>query len=81
VHPLLREAEVIPNIVKRKKDIVLKIGKAYAKREAKVFIDGEPIFSGSISSQGDIKIRRGSQAAKKIAEAIAEGANVVVRIA
>ena len=80
VHPLLREAEVIPNIVKRKKDIVLKIGKAYAKREAKIFIDGEPIFAGSISSQGDIKIRRGSQAAKKIAEAIAEGASVVVRI-
>ncbi len=80
VHPLMMETEIVPNIIKRKKDIVLKIGKAYAKREAKVFIDGQPIFAGSISSQGEIKIRRSSPTAKRIAEAIAEGANIVVRI-
>ena len=80
VHPLLREAEIIPNIVKRKKEIVLKIGKAYAKREAKIFVDGQLIFSGSISSQGEIKVRRQSQAAKKIVNAIAEGANIVAKI-
>ncbi len=80
VQPLLREAEIIPNIVKRKKEIVLKIGKAYAKKDAKVFVNGEIIFSGTVSSQGEIKIKRSNPAAKKIMEAIAEGENLVVRI-
>jgi len=80
VQPLIREAEIIPNIVKRKKEIVLKIGKAYAKKDAKVFVNGEIIFSGTVSSQGEIKIKRSSPAAKRIMEAIAEGENLAVRI-
>jgi ATPase len=80
VQPLVREAEIIPNIVKRKKEIVLKIGKTYAKKDAKVFVNGEIIFSGTVSSQGEIKIKRSSPAAKKIMEAIAEGENLIVRI-
>ncbi len=65
VQPLVREAEIIPNIVKRKKEIVLKIGKTYAKKDAKVFVNGEIIFSGTVSSQGEIKIKRSSPAQRK----------------
>ncbi|MCD6331544.1 MAG: Flp pilus assembly complex ATPase component TadA [Thermoplasmata archaeon] len=80
VQPLLKKAEIIPNIVKRKKDLVLKIGKAYAGKDAEIVIDGEIIFSGSISNQGDIKIKRSSPLGKKIIDAIASNANLVVRI-
>lgn len=80
VKPLFKEVELIPNIIKRKKDLVLKIGKPYAGKEAKIMIDGEIVFSGSVSSQGDIKIKRHTLAGKKIIEAIASNANLVVRI-
>lgn len=80
VKPLFKEVELIPNIIKRKKDLVLKIGKPYAGKEAKIMIDGEIVFSGSVSSQGDIKIKRHTLTGKKIIEAIASNANLVVRI-
>ncbi len=80
VKPLLKEVEIMPNIIKRKKDIVLKIGKAYANKEAKIIIDGEIVFFGNISSQGEIKIRRNTLLGKKIIEAIASNENLVVRI-
>lgn len=80
VNPLLEKAEIIPHIVKRKKDIVLKVGKAYAGREASVFAENESIFSGNISMQGDIKLKRQSKEGKKIIEAIASGKRIFIRI-
>lgn len=80
VYPLLKKAEIVPNIVKRKKEIVLKIGKGYAKRMAQIFIENEPIFSGNVSVQGDIKLRRQSKEAKKIIEAIASDKRIFVKI-
>ena len=80
VYPLLKKAEIVPNIVKRKKEIVLKVGKGYAKRMAQIFIENEPIFSGNVSVQGDIKLRRQSKEAKKIIEAIASDKRIFVKI-
>ncbi len=80
VNPSLEKAEIIPHIVKRKKDIVLKVGKAYGGREASVFAENENIFSGNISMQGDIKLKRQSKEGKKIVEAIASGKRIFIRI-
>ena len=79
VQPLM-ESSITPNIVKRKKEIVLKVGKNYAGREASVILNGEVIFSGSISKQGEIKVKRQSNIGKKIIEAIASNIYPVVKI-
>ena len=79
VHPLIKSS-ITPHIVKRKKDIVLKIGKGYAGKEASVILNGEIIFSGNISNQGEIKIKRQSKIGKKIIDAIASGLYPVVKI-
>lgn len=80
VRPLVERAEVIPNIIKRKKDLILRIGKAYAGKEAQIVVNGEIVFVGNVSSQGEIKIKRSSQLGKKIIEAIASNMNLVVKI-
>ncbi len=79
VQPLM-ESSITPNIVKRKKEIVLKVGKSYAGREASIILNGEMIFSGSISSQGEIKIKRQSNVGKKIINAIASDIYPIVKI-
>ncbi len=77
----LKNSKVIyPSIIKRKNYIVLKAGKNYGKREASVFVGGEPILKGQISSQGEIKIKRSSSTAKKIMEGIASGARVEMKL-
>jgi len=80
VKPLLGEAEIVPHIVKRKKDLVLKIGKGYGGRNATIVIDGEEVFSGSISENGEIRVKRSNALGKKIVEAIVENRRMVVRI-
>lgn len=80
VKPLVERAEIIPNIIKRKKDIILRIGKAHAGKEAQIFVDGEIVFVGNVSSQGEIKLKRSSQLGKKIIEAIASNKNLLVKI-
>lgn len=81
IHPLTGDAGVIvPSVIKRKKDIILRVEKRYGGREATVMADGAPLFSGSISAQGDIRIKRTSAAGKKVVRAIAEGAHLSIRI-
>ena len=80
VKPLLGEAVIVPHIVKRKKDLVLKIGRGYAGRNASIIIDGEEVFSGSISENGEIRVKRSNALGKKITEAIVENRNMVVKI-
>jgi len=80
VKPLLGEASIVPQIVKRKKEIVLKIGRGYAGRNASIVIDGEEVFSGSISEKGEIRIKRSNALGKKIVKAIAENSKMVVKI-
>ena len=79
VQPLL-EATITPNIVKRKKDIVLKVPRHYGGKNADVILEGVTIFSGTISSNGEIKIKRQSKIGKKIMEAIASGVYPTVKI-
>jgi len=71
---------ITPHVVKRKKEIVIKVGKNYAGKEANLILDGEVIFSGSISSQGEIKIKRQSKLGKKIMDAISSNIYPVVNI-
>ena len=80
VKPLLGESSIVPHIVKRKKDIILKIGREYGGRNAIIFINGEGIFSGSISEQGEIKVKRTSTLGKRIMEAIAENRSLMVKV-
>ncbi len=80
IKPLLGEASIVPHIIKRKKDLILKIGKGYGGRNATIVVDGEEIFTGSISDNGEIKVKRSSPLGKRIVEAIAENRNMVVRI-
>ncbi|HEC77211.1 MAG TPA: ATPase [Thermoplasmatales archaeon] len=80
VLPIKKEHEVIPNIIKRKKNIVLKVGKSYSGRNAKIIADGKTILTKKISDQGDIKIDRKSKAGNNIIDVIASGMNIVVRI-
>ncbi len=71
---------VTPHIVKRKKDIVLKIGKIFSGRNADVILNGEVIHSSKISNQGDIKISRSSNIGKKLIGGIASGIYPMVKI-
>ena len=80
VKPLLGESSIVPHIVKRKKDIILKIGREYGGRNAIIFINGEGVFSGSISEQGEIKVKRTSTLGKRIMEAIAENRSLMVKV-
>ena len=79
VQPLM-ESAITPNIAKRKKEIVLKVGKKHAGKEASIILNGEVIFSGNVSSQGEIKIKRQSKVAKKIIDAIASNIYPIVKI-
>ncbi len=81
VQPLSSGGEITPSIIKRKKDIVLKAGKAYVGREAHIVINGSIIFSGCLSQQGDVRLSRNSGQGRKIIEAIASNKKVVVKIA
>ena len=80
VNPWLKKKEVIPNIIKRKKEIVFKVGKMHSGKEATLLVDGETVFSGSISVNGDLKIKRSTPIGKKTIAAIAEGMSLVIRI-
>ena len=80
VQPISSSGEIIPSIIKRKKHIVLKAGKMNAGKEVQVTIDGEIIFSGNLSQQGDIKISRNSAKGKKLIEAIASNKKVLMRL-
>lgn len=80
VFPLKKEHEIIPNIIKRKKDIVLKVGKSYCGRNATVIANGKVILTRKISEKGDIKIDRKSKAGKSIIDAIASGNDLVVKV-
>ena len=71
---------ITPHIVKRKKEIVIKVGKNHAGKEASIILDGEIIFSGNISNQGEIKIKRQSKIGRKIIDAIASNIYPVVKI-
>ena len=71
---------VTPHIVKRKKDVVLKIGKVFSGRIADVILNGEVVYSSKISPQGDIKIGRSSKMGKKLIESIASGMYPMVKI-
>ena len=79
VQPLMK-SNLTPSIVKRKKDIVLKFPRHYAGKDVDVILDGATIFSGSISSNGEIKIKRQSKLGKKIIEAIASNIYPVAKI-
>ncbi|MEM2715983.1 MAG: KH domain-containing protein, partial [Candidatus Thermoplasmatota archaeon] len=78
IHPLV-EQEIVPDIIKRKKEIVIRIGKGYAGREVKIFINGNAI-DAKVSNNGEIKFKRHSIEGRKIVEAIASGNKVYVRI-
>jgi len=71
---------VTPHIVKRKKDVVLKIGKVFSGRIADVILNGEVVYSSKISTQGDIKIGRSSKMGKKLIESIASEMYPMVKI-
>jgi ATPase len=80
IHPRRDEKDVEPSVIKRKKEIIIAVGRDSAGKEASLVADGEVLFSGGISAQGDIKIKRSSDAGKRILRAIAEGTHLVVRV-
>ena len=74
------DGEIIPSILKRKKDLVLRCGKDYAGREVQVSADGVIVFSGNVSQQGEIKLHRNSGQGRSIVEAIASNKKVTIKI-
>ncbi|MBC7081580.1 MAG: Flp pilus assembly complex ATPase component TadA [Thermoplasmatales archaeon] len=78
VHPLIEE-EIIPDIIKRKKEIVIRVGKAFAGKELKIFIDGN-VISARVGNNGEIKFKRNSIEGRKIVEAIASGNKISVKL-
>ena len=81
VKPLkIGEKIIYPSIIKRKNSIVLKAGKSYGNRNAEVFVDGELILNGQLSSQGEMKLKRTSKTAKRLMEGIASGARVEMKL-
>jgi ATPase len=80
VKPLSSDGEITPSIIKRKKDIVLKAGKAYGGKDVNIIINGSNIYSGCLSQQGDMRFSRHSGQGRKIIESIASNKKVVMRL-
>lgn len=53
---------------------------SYQGREVELQADGERIFVGAVSKQGDISLRRGSSAAEKIKRAHKQGKGILAQI-
>ena len=66
------------DIIHRKKQLILKLGRKYGKTNFDIFIGGEYLITATTSKKGEIRIRKGTEAADLIKEAIEIGIKVTV---
>jgi ATPase len=75
-----RGAEVVPNVVRTKKELLLYVEPEMANADCVVVVEGDDVFTGTISRKGEIRIRKSSAAGKRILDAHASGRSIKVRL-
>ena len=66
------------DIIHRKKQLILNLGRNHGKRNFDIFIGGEYLITATTSKKGEIRIKKGTEAADLIKEAIEIGIKVTV---
>ena len=75
-----RFAELVPELRKSKKNIVLLVDKGLAGQDAEVVVEDEAVLRATVGRKGDLRISRGSEAGERIMDALARGELVRVRV-
>lgn len=75
-----RFAELVPELRKSKKNIVLLVEKGLAGQDAEVVVEDETVLRATVGRKGDLRISRGSDAGERILDALARGEVVRVRV-
>ncbi|HWH07636.1 MAG TPA: PINc/VapC family ATPase [Candidatus Thermoplasmatota archaeon] len=75
-----RFAELVPELRKSKKNIVLLVDKGLSGQDAEVVVEDETVLRATVGRKGDLRISRGSDAGERILDALARGEVVRVRV-
>lgn len=72
--------EITPNVVRTKKEVILYVQPEFANSDCVVAVDGDDVFTGTVSRKGEIRIRKGTNVGKRILSAHAKGRSLRVRL-
>jgi ATPase len=75
-----RYAEIVPELRKSKKNVVLLVDRGLVGTRAEVVLEDEVVMSATIGGKGEIRISRGSDAGERVMDAIARGELVRLRV-
>jgi ATPase len=72
--------EVTPNILRTKKDLLLYVQPEFANSDCVIVVEGDDVFTGTVSRKGEIRLRAGSTAWKRVMAAHHKGRSIRVRL-
>jgi len=75
-----RYAEIVPELRRSKKNVVLLVDRGLVGTRAEVVIEDEPVMTATIGGKGEIRISRGSDAGERVMDAVARGELVRLRV-
>ena len=78
--PGRRYAELIPELRKTKKNLVLIIRRDLAGQEVQIVVDDEPLFTATVGSKGEVRVARKSDWGQELLDAVAMGRVVTARV-